>query len=93
MNLSDADDCVNAKIDGRIHPLIGIYKKRILPTVLRQIKNKDYKIMNLLNSLNVNYVDITTTDNHSLENINDKLSFQKALEHIDQANYPYTTFV
>ncbi len=93
MNMTDSDDCVIARIDGRIHPLIGIYKKRILPTISRQIENKDYKIMNLLNSLTANHVDIIASGNHSFENINDKTTFQKTLEHLDPANYPYTTFI
>lgn len=50
-------DCVIPKSSSGIEPLVGLYNRRILPALEMQLELGDFKMMNLLQTLNVNIVD------------------------------------
>ena len=51
-NLKAEDNCLVMKDSkGRIYPLGAIYSKRCLPVIEEMIKNKDYKLVNLVEKL------------------------------------------
>ncbi|MDX8336036.1 molybdopterin-guanine dinucleotide biosynthesis protein B [Candidatus Cetobacterium colombiensis] len=59
--------------NGFIHPLLGVYNKSCLSIIKESIKNEDYKILNIINKLNVRFIDLKYTifdDNYILKNIN-----------------------
>lgn len=63
--------------NGKVQPLCSIYKKKVLETILKMIEEKDYKLKNLLNRLNVKYIDIENGENFS--NINTVYEYEKIL--------------
>ncbi len=52
---------------GKVHPLVGIYNKRILLKIEDQIKNKKYSMMNILDQIHVNKIEF---DVQYFKNIN-----------------------
>lgn len=59
--------------DGFIHPLLGIYTKKSLPIIKEAIENKDFKVLNLMEKLDVKFIDLKYTifdDKEILKNIN-----------------------
>ena len=50
-------DAIIFSADGRMFPTVGIYKKIVLPQVKKQINSGNYKLMELLNSVNTQYVE------------------------------------
>ncbi|MGL5357234.1 MAG: NTP transferase domain-containing protein, partial [Cetobacterium sp.] len=69
--------------DGFVHPLLGIYNKSSINIIKNAIESKDYKIMNLLKNLNVNYIDLKYTtfdDKYILKNINTLEDYKSFLE-------------
>ena len=44
------------KIEGKIHPLVGVYHHSLFPLIERQLENHDRKMMTLFNQVNVLYV-------------------------------------
>lgn len=58
MGLSSEIDCICYKDDDRIYPASALYSKRILNIVEEKIKNKDYKLSNLLAGINTRYLDL-----------------------------------
>jgi len=44
------------KLDGRIHPLFGAYRKDVLPVVTQCLENKELRIQSLLHHLRVQMV-------------------------------------
>ncbi|MCR5372697.1 MAG: NTP transferase domain-containing protein [Solobacterium sp.] len=64
----DDHDAVILRTAGRIHPTIGIYRKRILPAVEKQIREKDYRMSSLLQEIQTAYCD--TDDPVETMNIN-----------------------
>lgn len=59
--------------DGFIHPLLGVYTKKVLPIIKTAIKNNDFKVLNLVNKLDVKFIDLKYTifdDKNILKNIN-----------------------
>ena len=54
----DADVMVCRDSDGRVHPLCGIYRKRILSRVEGQLQNGKRKIMMLLEEVNCAFFDV-----------------------------------
>jgi len=49
-------DCIIAEHEGRVEPLMGFYNRQIIPVVEEMIRQGDYKLMRLLDQLNVRYV-------------------------------------
>lgn len=71
------EDVLVPVANGKVQPLCSIYKKRVLETILKMIEEKDYKLKNLLNRLNVKYIDIENGENFS--NINTVYEYEKIL--------------
>lgn len=71
------EDVLVPVTNGKVQPLCSIYKKRVLETILKMIQEKDYKLKNLLNRLNVKYIDIKNAENFS--NINTVYEYEKIL--------------
>ncbi|MGG7159469.1 molybdenum cofactor guanylyltransferase [Clostridium baratii] len=71
------EDVLVPVTNGKVQPLCSIYKKRVLETILKMIEEKDYKLKNLLNRLNVKYIDIENGENFS--NINTVYEYEKIL--------------
>lgn len=69
------EDVLVPVTNGKVQPLCSIYKKRVLETILKMIEEKDYKLKNLLNRLNVKYIDIENGENFS--NINTVYEYEK----------------
>lgn len=71
------EDILVPVTNGKVQPLCSIYKKGVLETILKMIEEKDYKLKNLLNRLNVKYIDIENVENFS--NINTVYEYEKIL--------------
>lgn len=72
-NSKNYDAIIVKDSTGGIHPLLGIYKSRLLPLVEESIANKDYKVRNLFYKINVKYISLAHTsfdDINILRNIN-----------------------
>lgn len=54
----------------RIHPLIGIYEKAILPVIEKAIENNDLKMMHLLSKVPHQLIPIPEEKRNLLQNIN-----------------------
>lgn len=65
-----------AKSNSKIHPLIGIYPKDSINVVKKHIQENNYKLQNLLISLNADYVSI---DLKETQNLNYKEDYKEAL--------------
>ena len=56
--------------ESRLHPLIGIYSKKIVAVVKSAIDNNDLKMMNLLGNIPHQIINIDESENFHLTNIN-----------------------
>jgi len=56
--------------ESRLHPLIGIYSKKVLPVVKSAIDNNDLKMMNLIANVPHQIIKIDESENFYLTNIN-----------------------
>ncbi|WP_431242355.1 molybdenum cofactor guanylyltransferase [Flavobacterium sp. P21] len=56
--------------ESRLHPLIGIYSKKILPVIKGAIDNDDLKMMNLFANIPHQIINIKESENFPLTNIN-----------------------
>jgi len=56
--------------ESRLHPLIGIYSKKILPVIKSAIDNNDLKMMNLIANIPHQIITIEESENFHLTNIN-----------------------
>lgn len=65
---SDYDAFLVRDKRGFIHPLMGIYSKKVLKVLEKSIEEKNYKILNILKKIKVKYVDLkyTTFDGDTL---------------------------
>lgn len=62
------DAVVPVSDDGKVEPLTGYYSREILPQMVAQIENGDYKVQNLLKIISTKYLPV---NNQSvLKNIN-----------------------
>ncbi len=55
--------------EGKVHPLLGIYPRTILPYVEKQIEEQDYKMMHLLEKVGYTLIELAE-DDYSTVNIN-----------------------
>ena len=67
-NSNGFDAVVPRLPNGKLEPLIGCYKKNVLPIIENQINQNDYKLVNLLLKIETKYIDIT--DIEQFKNIN-----------------------
>jgi len=56
--------------ESRMHPLIGIYSKKVLPVVKSAIDNNELKMMDLIASVPHQIIKIDESENFHLTNIN-----------------------
>jgi len=56
--------------ESRMHPLIGIYSKKVLPVIKSAIDNNDLKMMNLIANVPHQIIKIEESDNFHLTNVN-----------------------
>lgn len=61
-------DALILRINSNIEPLCSIYKKKCIDKILKMIHKKDYKIKNLINNLDIEYLDLD--DENKIRNIN-----------------------
>lgn len=54
------EDCIVAKENEQIHPLVGIYRKSCLPVIHQCIDKKEFTMQVLLKKLKTSYFDIST---------------------------------
>lgn len=57
-NMNGYDAVVPRLADGKLEPLIAIYSNNILPIIKQQINIHDYKLVHVLDQINVNYLDV-----------------------------------
>ncbi|MDQ0148576.1 molybdenum cofactor guanylyltransferase [Eubacterium multiforme] len=77
-NYDFKEDALIPIVNGKIEPLCGIYKKSSVKLIENMIKDKDYKLMNLLKNLNTKYLDIK--DNNNFLNINNPEEYSKLIK-------------
>lgn len=81
----DSDsDAVIARLQGRLHPLHGIYHRRCLQTVERLLAKEDYRMMRLFGELHVQEVDGSFFEQQGIptdftRNINNPNEYNKLL--------------
>lgn len=63
-------DCLVPVAKGQKHPLCAIYRKRILPLVEEQIREKNYRLQALLQRLSVYYLEVPESLEQNLRNVN-----------------------
>ncbi|MDR7372188.1 molybdenum cofactor guanylyltransferase [Flavobacterium aquidurense] len=56
--------------ESKLHPLIGIYSKKLLPVIKSAIDNNDLKMMNLIANIPHQVINIDESENFHLTNIN-----------------------
>lgn len=81
-NANEYDAVIVRDKSGHIHPLLGIYKARILSRVKKAIDNKDYKVRKLFEGIKVKYVPLKYTnfdDERLLKNINTSKEYEELL--------------
>lgn len=79
---SDWDALIIEDRSGKIHPLCGIYQKAILPILLEQIKNGNYRMTSLLNRLCVKRIQLSSSafSDECVSNINRPCDYAKLLQ-------------
>ena len=65
------DAVISVGMDGKIHPLCGVYRKSALPVLEEQIVSDRNRVMEALKKLRVKYVNMDSPEQaHQLANIN-----------------------
>jgi molybdopterin-guanine dinucleotide biosynthesis protein A len=75
----DIECIVTQDINGRIYPLGGIYSKALLGEIEHMIKEKDYKLLNLIKRANTKIISLSeyNFNENILDNINDINDYTK----------------
>lgn len=63
--------------NGKIHPLCGIYHKRILPLLEKHIQKEHYRLMKMIEQTNYQIMTLNHEDSLQLQNINTPEDYQK----------------
>ena len=72
------DAIISVGMDGKVHPLCGVYRKSALPVLEEQILSGRNKVMAVLERLQVKYVSIdSSAEAQQLSNINTPLDYEK----------------
>lgn len=83
-----------ASQNGRIHPLFGIYPKRVLPYAEELIREGDYRIMHLLERAGYRTMELDT-ESRAMENVNSTEEYRrlaektKSGEELHEAGHPF----
>lgn len=74
-------DCYIVRDEQRVHPLCGIYSKKMLQQVEEAISSGNYRLMKLLERVRVKYIDMKYTcfESKILRNINHRSDYQECL--------------
>ena len=77
--LTSEYDCFVIQSSGKIHPLCGIYRKSVIPTIENMIKKKNYKLTDLLKQSKTKYIQLKYScfDESVIANINTKFELLK----------------
>jgi molybdopterin-guanine dinucleotide biosynthesis protein A len=75
---SDNGLAIVAKTKEKIHPLFGIYKKELLPTIEYHIHNNLHKLTLFLNSIDTKYIEFD--DEMLFANINTQENYENILK-------------
>ncbi len=75
-------DCYVLMDEEHIHPLCGIYSKRMLDQVRACIESGNYRLMKLLNSVRTKYIKLeyTAFDKKVVKNINTRAEYQELVQ-------------
>ncbi len=75
-------DCYVLTDEEHIHPLCGIYSKRMIESVRACIESGNYRLMKLLNSVRTKYIKLeyTAFDKKVVKNINTKAEYQELMQ-------------
>lgn len=71
----ETDAVISVSEDGRVHPLCGIYNKSVKDILEEQIQSGNYRMMALLDRLQVKYVKISSKEERQLSNINTPIDY------------------
>lgn len=55
-------DAVIPVFDHKVEPLVGVYKKGVLPFIEKSINDKEYKILTMLKNANTLFIPITSSN-------------------------------
>lgn len=70
-------DALIVRVNGNIEPLCSVYKKSSLEKIEKMIKEKNYKLKDLINNLSVEYLDLK--DTKKVRNINTLEEYENLL--------------
>lgn len=81
--------------EGKINPLLAIYKKEILNIIKKNIDNENYRLMQLLNELDIKYIEISDFIPKEFVNINNMDQYNLFINHaiMNKNMFPLTAFV
>lgn len=65
--------------DDKVHPLLAIYPRAILPIVEKKVMEGNYRMMSVLKDAGVQYVDLGS-DDMSAVNVNSREEYQKIIK-------------
>lgn len=75
--MEEEDDCVIPVVNGRIHPVCAVYRKRICPVLEEQIKNGELAVKKLLKRLQVHDVEMPEVYERCFRNVNTPEEYEK----------------
>jgi len=78
-NAGEMTEVIIATCDTQIHPLIGIYRKSALDTIRMHLQERQLRMTDMLNCLNVEYLHFSDTDSKSFLNINTQEEWNQAI--------------
>ena len=75
--ISSDYDCYVVTDEERVHPLCAIYSKRVLPVIEELIREKKYRLVEILNRVRTKYVSLkhTNFDSRIVRNVNTRDEF------------------
>jgi len=63
-------DAVVAVFNKKVYPVFAVYSKKCLSVIENQINKKNYKLLDILNSVNTNFLEFSDNYKQSFTNIN-----------------------
>lgn len=78
--MEEEDDCVIPVVNGRIHPVCAVYRKRICPVLEEQINNGELAVKKLLKRLQVHDVEMPEAYEQCFRNVNTPEEYEKLKE-------------
>ena len=61
----------------RVHPLIGIYSKKVLPILKKSIESNEFKMMHFISKVNHQLIRIGDENQYQFQNINSLLELEE----------------